>query len=273
MVALACWKGGTVRPYLDQLAPYFRDGLAVRDLGWLASECRGSVPLSDEGDSGPLAIATNVYEFFPADADRKPSATDLLTADQIDVGGRYLVYVTTAGGLCRYAMHDIIEVTGFHGRTPSVRFVQKQSGIVNFTGEKLTETQVLAAVDETFDQQPGARSFIAAIGQAPSVGREPSYVFLVEYDSPPADEDGARTALDLDRALSRHNIEYASKRKSGRLGPAVLRVLAPGQFDAYQRRRLQAGAQDGQFKILRLTDDQSFARNFSGVVSEYGAGS
>ncbi|HXT99973.1 MAG TPA: GH3 auxin-responsive promoter family protein, partial [Polyangia bacterium] len=83
MAVLACWKGGTVRTYLDQLAPYFPDGLPLRDLGWLASECRGSVPLSDNGDSGPLAIATNVYEFFPADVERKPAPTDLLTVDQL----------------------------------------------------------------------------------------------------------------------------------------------------------------------------------------------
>lgn len=269
MVALACWKGGTVRPYLDQLAPYFRDGLRVRDLGWLASECRGSVPLSDDDDSGPLAIATNVYEFFPAEVDRKPAPTDLLTVDQLEVGGRYLVYVTTAGGLCRYPMHDILEVTGFHRRTPLVRFVQKEKGIVSFTGEKLTETQVLAAVDETFDQRRRPGSFIAAVGQPPAVGQEPSYLFLVEYETPPDGEDATRTARDLDVALARHNIEYASKRRSGRLAPPVLRVLEAGEFDAYQRRRLQAGAQDGQFKILRLTEDQTFARNFSRVVHDY----
>jgi hypothetical protein len=270
MVALACWKGGTVRLYLDQLAPYFPDEMPLRDLGWLASECRGSVPLSDDGDSGPLAIATNIYEFFPADAGRRPSPTDLLTVDQLEAGGRYLVYVTTAGGLCRYAMHDILEVTGFHRRTPSVRFVQKEKGIVSFTGEKLTETQVLAAIDETFDHQRRDRSFIAAIGQPPTVDREPSYLFLVEYDTPPDARDAAHTARELDHALARHNIEYASKRKSGRLAPAVLRVLEPGQWDAYQRRRLQDGAQDGQFKILRLTDDAGFARNFGRVVHDYG---
>ena len=271
MAALACWKGGTVRPYLDQLVPYFPDGLPLRDLGWLASECRGSVPLTDDDDSGPLAIATNIYEFFPADADRKPQPTDLLTVDQLEVGGRYLVYVTTAGGLCRYAMHDILEVTGHHGRTPSVRFVQKQKGIVSFTGEKLTETQVLAAIDDTLDQRRTDRSFIAAVGHAPKVGRDPFYLFLVEYDVPPGDEEGARSASALDRALVRHNIEYASKRKSGRLAPAVLRVLEPGQFDAYQRHALQAGAPDGQFKILRLTADEAFADHFSRVVRDYRA--
>jgi GH3 auxin-responsive promoter len=271
MAVLACWKGGTVRTYLDQLGPYFPEGLPIRDLGWLASECRGSVPLSDDGDSGPLAIATNVYEFFPADAERKPAPTDLLTVDQLEAGRRYLIYVTTAGGLCRYAMHDIMEVTGTYQQTPEIAFVQKEKGIVSFTGEKLTETQVLAAVDETLDQRRQDRNFIAAVGQPPTANHDPYYLFLVEYDTPPSDETGARAAQDLDGALCRHNIEYASKRKSGRLAPPVLRVLEPGQFDAYQREALQAGARDGQFKILRLTADRSFADHFSRRVRDYQA--
>ena len=243
----------------------------MRDLGWLASECRGSVPLSDDGDSGPLAIATNVYEFFPADVERKPAPTDLLTVDQLELGRRYLIYVTTAGGLCRYAMHDIMEVTGYYRRTPQVCFVQKEKGIVSFTGEKLTETQVLAAVDETLDQRRTDRNFIAAVGQPPTAEHDPFYMFLVEYDTPPNDEMATRAARDLDGALCRHNIEYASKRKSGRLAPPVLRVLEPGQFDAYQRDALQAGARDGQFKILRLTADQSFAEHFSRRARDYQA--
>ena len=194
MAVLACWKGGTVRSYLEQLAPYFPENMSLRDLGWLASECRGSVPLSDEGDSGPLAISTNVYEFFPADADRKPQPTDLLTVDQLEAGQRYLIYVTTAGGLFRYAMHDIMEVTGFYRRTPSVRFVQKEKGILSFTGEKLTETQVLRAVDETLDPRRTDRSFIAAVGRPPAVDHDPSYLFLVEYDTPPDAAEAARTA-------------------------------------------------------------------------------
>ena len=271
MSMLACWRGGSVRQYLDQLAPHYPDGLAMRDLGWLASECRGSVPLSDEDDSGPLAIATNVYEFFPADVDRKPQPTDLLAVYQLEVGGQYLVYVTTAGGLCRYAMHDILAVTGYHGRTPAVRFVQKEKGIVSFTGEKLTEVQVLAAIDETLDQRRTDRNFIAAVGQPPTADADPYYLFLVEYETPPSDEAAFSAARALDKALCRHNIEYASKRKSGRLAPPVLRVLEPGQFDAYQRGALEAGAHDGQFKILRLTADHTFADHFSRSVRDYRA--
>jgi hypothetical protein len=269
--ALCCWKGGTVGQYLQQLEPYLPEETVVRDLGWLSSECRGSVPLSDEGDSGPLAVGTNVYEFFPADLDRDPEPTELLSVDQIEEGERYYVYVSTLGGLFRYAMHDILEVTGFHGRTPSVRFVQKGKGIVSFTGEKLSEVQVLAAVEATFEAEGVDHEFIAAVGQIGENGKNPRYLFLVECETTPEDGHATRTARELERALAHHNTEYAAKRKSGRLDPCVLRLLERGQFDEYQQRAIQEGGRDGQFKILRVTDDESFADHFERVVGDYEA--
>jgi hypothetical protein len=268
---LACWKGGTLGAYLEQLESYFPDGIRVRDLGWLASECRGSVPLSDEGDSGALAVSTNIYEFFPADAAETPAPEDLLTLDRIKEGERHCVYVTTLGGLYRYAMHDILEVTGFHGRTPCVRFVQKEKGILNFTGEKLTEAQVLAAAEDVLDSRRTGRAFVAAVGRPASEAEDPSYLFLVEYPTLPDEAEATRTARELERALERYNTEYAAKRQSGRLGPAVLRVLKRGELDAYERRALRQGARDGQFKFLRLTDDPRFAEQFQDVVGDYRA--
>lgn len=268
---LACWKGGTVGPYLEQLERFFPDDLPIRDVGWLSSECRGSVPLSDDGNSGALAVATNIYEFLPEDAGEDPAPTELLTVDQLEEGGRYSVFITTSGGLYRYAMHDILEVTGFKGRTPMVRFVQKEKGILNFTGEKLTEAQVLAAVEDALQPRRTKRSFVAAIGRAPSEDTEASYLFLVEFGTKPDEAEAKKAAKDLDEALSQRNVEYASKRKSGRIAPAVLRVLEAGQYDQFQRRAMREGARDGQFKILRLTDDVTFADRFEKVVGDFEA--
>ena len=49
MRLISCWKGGTVGQYLKQFDNYYLPNLPVRDLGYLSSEHRGSVPLSDEG--------------------------------------------------------------------------------------------------------------------------------------------------------------------------------------------------------------------------------
>src|SRR5690606_39099407 len=153
--------------------------------------------------------------------------------------------------------------------TPTVRFVQKEKGITNFTGEKLTETQVLAAAAEVLPEGDGA-SFIAAVGRAAEHEHDvPSYLFLVEYDGTPDPGSCQRAAHQLDEALGRHNTEYASKRKSGRLGAAVLRALESGQLDAFLRQQLRQGGKDGQTKLLRLTDDLSFVDRFDRVVADF----
>lgn len=249
--------------YVDKFDQYYPSGLPVRDIGYFASEHRGSVPISDVDSSGVLAIPTNVYEFFPADEDRKPKGAELLTTEELEEGKQYYIYVTTVAGLYRYDMNDIIEVTGFYEKTPLLRFVQKGKGVVSFTGEKLYESQVLASVDEAFAPLQGRYEFIAAIGEMR--GSKPCYVFLTEFEKA-VDEAAAKAMLkSLEEGLRSQNIEYASKRDSKRLDPPVLRIIKSGEFDRYRKRAVEKGKSDGQFKILRLTTDVSFAKEFEAV--------
>lgn len=262
---IGCWKGGSVSLYLSHFDKYFRPGLPVRDMGWLASEVRGSVPLSDAGDDGPLAIDTNVYEFFPVDDPGVPAGDNLLTVDQLEKGKRYFVYVTTYAGLYRYDMNDILEVTGFHKETPLVRFVQKGKGVVSFTGEKLYEDQVFTAVDQALGEHNyrGRHEFITALGEM----REdrPRYVFLVEFDEVIDREEARMLIAAIEKAVCQQNMEYDSKRNSHRIGPPVLRVIKPGEFVSYRERQVNKGKMDGQFKRLRLTKDAAFADEFESV--------
>jgi len=260
LAAIGCWKGGSVGIYLSGFSQYYPENIPVRDCGYYASEHRGSVPVTDEGSSGILAIPTNVYEFYPADRDEKPQGEDLLRAHQLKKGKQYFVYVTTMAGLYRYDMNDIIEVTGFYEKTPLIRFVQKGKGVVSFTGEKLYEAQVMAAVEKAFQTYTGNFEFIAAVGQM----REevPGYLFLVEFENQPQESESRKLAYRIEKALCEFNIEYETKRKSGRLEPIMLGVVRHGTFYAYRKRSVENGKKDGQFKILKLTEDKDFAGNF-----------
>jgi GH3 auxin-responsive promoter len=262
LAAVGCWKGGTVGAYLAKFDTLFPQGLPVRDFGYYATELRGSVPLSDQGDAGTIAIGTNVLEFQPADQDRAPEGRELLRVEQLEVGQRYFVYVTNTSGLYRYEMNDIIEVTGHHHQTPRIRFIQKGKGVVSFTGEKLYEVQVIAAVDQALAALRGRYHFIAAVAELVD-GTVPRLVFLIEFDDPIADHDGSALVDRLDEALGEENDEYLTKRKSLRYGPPIIRVVRPGEFDRYRRRMVETGQRaDGQFKVLRLTSDVSFAAEF-----------
>jgi GH3 auxin-responsive promoter len=263
LAAVGCWKGGTVGAYLAKFDTYFPQGPPVRDFGYYATELRGSVPLSDQGDAGTVAVGTNVLEFHPADDGRAPEGRELLRVEQLEVGRRYFVYVTNASGLYRYDMNDIVEVTGHDRQTPLIRFVQKGKGVVSFTGEKLYEVQVIAAIDKALAALRGRYHFIAAVAELVD-GTLPRLVFLIEFDDEITEQDGSALVNNLDTALGGENDEYLTKRKSLRYGAPVIRVVRPGEFDRYRRRMVETGQRaDGQFKVLRLTSDTSFAAEFA----------
>jgi hypothetical protein len=67
----------------------------------------------------------------------------------------------------------------------------------------------------------------------------------------------------LESELGLRNMEYQSKRDSHRLGAPVIRVVHQGEFEKYRKRMVEQGKLDGQFKILRLTTDAAFAREFT----------
>ena len=48
MPVMTCWKGGTVGSFTSQFDDYFPHDLPVRDIGYLATELRGSVPITSE---------------------------------------------------------------------------------------------------------------------------------------------------------------------------------------------------------------------------------
>jgi GH3 auxin-responsive promoter len=258
--AIGCWKGGTVGSYLTNFDAYFPQRPPVRDIGYLATEVSGSVPLSDEGDGGVVAVPTSVFEFHPEEDGRDPQGPELLPVERLEVGRRYFLFATTPSGLYRYDMNDIVEVIGTFEKTPIIRFVQKGKGVVSFTGEKLYEVQVIAAVEEALAALRGRYDFIAAVAEL--VASRPRLVFLIEFDDPITDHDGSALVDRLDASLGDQNSEYKAKRKSFRYDAPVIRVVRSGEFDRYRRRQVEGGRADGQFKILRLTSDASFAEEF-----------
>jgi hypothetical protein len=263
LAAVGCWKGGTVGAYLARFDTLFPQRPPVRDFGYYATELRGSVPLSDQGDAGVIAVGTNVLEFHPAEEDRAPQGRELLRLEQLEPGQRYFVYVTNDSGLYRYDMNDIVEVAGHYGQTPLIRFIQKGKGVVSFTGEKLYEVQVIAAVEAALAAMRGRYHFITAVAELVE-GTTPRLVFLTEFDNSVAEHDGSALVDRLDAALGDQNDEYQTKRKSLRYGAPIIRIVRSGEYDRYRRRMVETGQRaDGQFKILRLTSDTSFAAEFA----------
>ncbi len=248
------WTGGSMGPYLRQLPRYYGQP-PLRDLGLLASEGRMTIPLEGGTPSGVLDIWSHYFEFIPEGEIDSPTPL-ALGAHELTEGHSYYIILTTAYGLYRYHISDLVRCTGFFGRTPLLEFLGKGHRFANLTGEKLSEYQVTRAVDAALARVPQP---VTAYSLAPVWDdRQPYYgLFLEESDA--TDEPLLRRFLaELDQQLARQNIEYAAKRH-GRLGPVRALLLPTGTWAAWDRNRLaQTGGSPEQYKHPCLIGDLRF---------------
>jgi hypothetical protein len=263
---IGTWTGGTVGAYVRQFPRYYGEAI-VRDVGLIASEGRMTIPLSDTTSSGVLDITSHYFEFMPEDEIDSPQPT-VLAAHEVQEGRNYYILLTTAYGLYRYHIHDLVRITGFHNRTPLVEFLSKGAHFANITGEKLSEYQVAQAMREAtleLDLAPMTYSL------APCWDEErPYYGLFVERSEGLNAQMGKRLAEVLDHRLATINSEYASKRDTLRLSPLRLELLPPGTWQQWDRQRLaRNGGTMEQYKHPCLIADLKF-RDSMPVEQELG---
>lgn len=257
MELIECWKGGSVKLYLKELTAYFGD-IPVRDFGCLSTEARSSIPMTDEGAGGVLAIGTNFYEFVPKE-DINANKKRVLSSDQLEAGREYLLIVTTPGGLYRYNIDDVIRVDGFFHRTPVIEFVQKGLNAISMSGEKVYESHITEAINASADRLKLAIKFFSATVQ---MEKPPRYVFLVEFSGEKPCDAGKALLKSVEEELCGRNLEYEDTRNRKELNSPILKVVRSGSFEKYRTKRVAQGAHETQFKAPELVRDPEFQKNF-----------
>jgi hypothetical protein len=241
------WTGGSCAVPLRGLVGLLPDKTRIVELGYVASEFRGTINIDVQRNTCLPTLLDTVFEFVAREAWEEGSG-DFLSLHELDEGREYYVFVTTAEGLYRYDMNDIIRVTGRVNETPTLEFVQKGKGVTNITGEKLHEAQVLDAVLAVLKEKGTPSNFFVMLADQSSA----QYTLFVEMPQPSAGWIDTALSSDLDGRLRASNIEYDGKRGSGRLSPLIVRRLRAGTGDAYRRSRIAQGQRDTQFKFLHL---------------------
>jgi len=174
-------------------------------------------------------------------------------AEALREANDYEVVVTTSGGLWRYRLGDRVRVTGFIGKTPSLKFLGRGDDVSDFFGEKLSEPFVLEVFRELF------------------CGHPPSFTLL----APDQDEIGCRYTLyvegpmrphwaqSLDLSL-RRNPHYAYCRDLGQLLPVRLFQIARDGFITFADYQAATGTRLGGIKPAVLCKTSGWSRIFRG---------
>jgi len=255
MQLLAIWTGGSAGAYLSALHDDFGN-VPVRDHGLSASEGRMTIPVSDGTPAGILDVTTHFFEFIPESEYGKPDAL-VLEAHELQEGQNYYILLTTSSGLCRYNICDVVRCTGFYQSTPMVEFLHKGAHIANLTGEKISESQVVAAVRGASDEM---RLCLSQFTMSPVWGNPPKYHLHVEQADIPAPHLGESLVDRVDDHLKLINCEYRDKRASGRLAPIKCVPLPEGTWSSFaQLRRQKSGGSVEQYKHPCLVPDLEFS--------------
>jgi hypothetical protein len=249
------WMGGSVGAYLRHYPRYY-GATPVRDVGLIASEGRMTIPMEDGTPSGVLDISSHYYEFIPQEEAGSPQPT-VLAAHELVEGRAYFILLTTAYGLYRYNISDVVRCTGYFNGTPLVEFLSKGAHFANLTGEKVSEHHVTGAMTEVLRELDLT---LTAYSVAPCWDDElPYYSLFIERGDVAGRDQAAQLASALERRLAEINIEYASKRESRRLGPMRLALLPANTWQLWDRQRLaRTGGAMEQYKHPCLINDLKF---------------
>jgi len=219
-------------------------GARVIEAGYIASEFRGTVVVDIERSLGLPVLDDVFFEFVPTDA-WDAGSRDTLLVGELQESAEYQVIATTRAGLTRYWINDIVRAGPRIGNAPTLSFVRKGRGVTSITGEKLTEAQVNAALQVVAARYGLEVEFHLVLADEVAT----NYRFLLEVVG---DVGPERLMAAVDVELTALNIEYASKRSSGRLRSPQAQMLWPGAGGAYRRWCVSRGQRDAQFKVLTL---------------------
>ncbi|MGQ0634813.1 MAG: GH3 auxin-responsive promoter family protein [Planctomycetaceae bacterium] len=271
LTLLGVWTGGSAGAYTAGLRQCF-GSVPIRDHGLSASEGRMTIPFADHDAAGILDVGTHYFEFIP-EAEHGSADPTVLEAHELREGENYYIILTTSSGLYRYDIRDVVRCTGFAGGTPLLEFLNKGAHISSVTGEKISESQVVAALRRATSELGVDLSHYTV---TPVWGDPPGYRLLVEETDLIARELGERLSALVDAHLQRLNMEYGEKRATGRLRSLVPVYLPPGSWLRFARaRQSKLGGSVEQYKHPCLAPDLAFCevflRDFAGQLGERAA--
>jgi hypothetical protein len=251
---VSCWSDAYAAAPARELAGLFPHA-RLQGKGLIATESFITFPLMNR-DGAALAVRSHFFEFLPAD---QPVTRPQL-APELKPGGRYTVVVTTGGGLYRYQLNDLVEVTGFYANCPLLRFIGKEDHVSDRFGEKLNAVHVEQVIAAALTNCHLVSRF--ALLAYESENMPPAYTLYLEAAT--ATPDSLRALGRAIEAGLQENFHYRYCRDLGQLGAVRVFRIEGGATESYLSTCVARGQRAGDVKPMLLHKEGGWARVFRG---------
>ncbi len=195
------------------------------------------------------------YEFVPLSEidDPAPRAFDCASVER---GERYVVVMSTCGGLWRYNIGDVVEFDTIPpDGPPRLRIVGRSRLFMNAFGENIIAEHIENAVTDAMATVSARVGEFTAAPVYPAEGRQSGIELAIEWDGPTDPGVLASFAEQFDASIKSQNNDYIAKRSGGLgMGLPTITPLPPGTFHRWMDSRGKLG---GQHKCPRCSNDRT----------------
>lgn len=261
---------GSMQPYLKKLRHY-AGGLPLvsGDYGstesWIGVNVDPCLP--PENVTFAVIPTFSYFEFIPlfkqpqqynASTSSDTAIHDFLEGQplplsQVKIGQQYELVLTTFTGLYRYRLGDVVEVAGFHNKTPKLNFICRRKLVLSVNIDKNTEKDLQLVVErgsQLLSDQSGGE--LVDFTSHAEVSDQPGhYVIYWEVKGDVNDTVLQNCCSEMDGAFLDYG--YVVSRKANSIGPLELRIVERGSFNKILEHYIGNGAALSQFKTPRCT--------------------
>ncbi|KAM3343550.1 indole-3-acetic acid-amido synthetase GH3.10 [Capsicum galapagoense] len=271
---------GSMQPYLNKLRHYAGNlPLVSADYGSTESWIGVNVEPSSPPEKVTFAVIPtfSYFEFIPLHRSKPQSCNNnhkdanLLVNDdfieddpvplsQVKIGQEYEIVLTTFTGLYRYRLGDIVEVIGFHKKTPKLNFICRRKLILTVNIDKNTEKDLQLVVERGSQiLLSKSRAELVDFTSHANVAKRPGhYVIYWEIKGDVEEKVLGECCREMDASFVDHG--YVVSRKTNSIGPLELCIVERGTFKKILEHFIGNGAALSQFKTPRCTSNQVLLR-------------
>ncbi|XP_023512179.1 indole-3-acetic acid-amido synthetase GH3.10 [Cucurbita pepo subsp. pepo] len=264
---------GSIQPYLKKLRRYAgRLPLVSGDYGstesWIGVNVDPCLP--PENVTFAVVPTFSYFEFIPlfrqhqqhdCGSSSVAAFDDFLEGQplplsQVKIGQQYELVLTTFTGLYRCRLGDVVEVAGFHNKTPKLNFICRRKLVLTVNIDKNTEKDLQLVVErgsQLLADQSGAE-LVDFTSHADLTNQPGHYVIFWEVKGHVEDAVLGHCCSEMDAAFVDYG--YVVSRRSNTIGPLELRIVERGSFNKIMEHYIGNGAALSQFKTPRCTTNQ-----------------
>ncbi|OPJ58314.1 GH3 auxin-responsive promoter family protein [Clostridium oryzae] len=249
LVYIATVTGANFSIY-DEKVNYYTDSIPIYSAAYGATEAMVGINPYVDKIRYVITPDTAFYEFIPVEGSETGK---VLRLDEVKLGGKYEIVVTSYIGLYRYKIGDVVRVVGFYNSCPEIEFLYRKKQILNMVAEKTTEDHITSAITKTIKQ---LNLNLVDYTSQPDISVTPGrYVFYFEFRDSLYEYDVRRFEKVLDEEIKTSNPAYGRARNGNKLARIKVVLLKPNTFNLIKDALLTGGISKNQVKIPRVITD------------------